>query len=52
MAADPADVEINLDELRADLSERGHLEFELASLRATNRKLAAMVRAQHTEEDT
>lgn len=50
--ADPADIEISFDELRADLSERGQLEFELASLRATNRKLTAMVRELSIEEDT
>lgn len=45
MPDEPADIEISFDELRADLSERGQLEFELASLRATNRKLTAMLRA-------
>jgi hypothetical protein len=47
------EIEIGIEELRAELSERGQLEFEMASLRAINRKLAAMVRAQHPKkEDT
>ncbi len=41
---DPADIEITAEDLKADMSERGVLEWELATLRATNRKLAAMVR--------
>jgi len=46
------EIEISIEELRAELTERGQLEFEMASLRAINRKLAAKIRAQHTEEDT
>lgn len=45
MADDPANVEITIDDLKTDMSERGILEWELATLRATNRKLADMVRA-------
>lgn len=40
---DVEEMTVTADELRAELSERGALEFEIASLRATNRKLVAII---------
>jgi hypothetical protein len=37
------EVSVNIDEVRAELTERGQLEFELAMARAVNKKLAAQI---------
>lgn len=37
------EVAVSIDEVRAELSERGQLEFELAAARAINKKLAAQI---------
>lgn len=37
------EVSVTTDEVRAELSERGTLEFELAMAKAVNRKLARML---------
>lgn len=43
------DIQITAEELKDHMSERGMLEWELATLRATNRKLEDMVRALRGE---
>jgi hypothetical protein len=37
------EVTVSVDELRAELTERGQLEFDLAMARAVNKKLAAQI---------
>lgn len=45
-AHDPLDdIQVTAEELKAELSERGLMEFEIASLRVTNRKLIARLNA-------
>lgn len=39
----PADAPLTLEEIRAEMTERGQLEFELAVAKAVNRKLEAKV---------
>lgn len=45
-APDPLDdIQVTAEELKAELSDRGLMEFEIASLRVTNRKLIARLNA-------